>query len=937
MKKLLLLVSFVTFLHAAYCQQSYWQQKTDYKIAVTLNDADNSITGFETIDYYNNSPDTLHFIWLHLWPNAYKNDRTAFSDQLLENGRTDFYFSPENKKGYINRLSFKVGNLNAITEDHPQHQDIVKLLLPQPLPPGKMIKIETPFHIKLPYNFSRGGHVEQSYQLTQWYPKPAVYDKDGWHEMPYLDQGEFYSEFGKFDVEITVPDNYVVAATGNLQNEEERFWLKTKSNNSNKAATNTLPKENTVASSASTKTLRFTQDNVHDFAWFADKTFIVKQDTLQLASGKTVNTFAYFLPSNEKLWANSLTYIKNAITSKSNWLGEYPYDVVSVVDNASPAGGGMEYPTITLLNAGGSEKELESVINHEIGHNWFYGILATNERLYPWMDEGMNSYYDKKYYVEIATKSKDVKNKSSFTGNKIPEYIEENFLQTIIHLHKDQPINTTSENFSYVNYGLVAYTKSALWMKMLENELGTETFNKVMQAYFEKWKFKHPTPNDFKTVTKDVSGKSLTTLFSMLNTKGPLERPIKKQVKLTAFFNLKDADKYRYIAVSPAIGANYYDKLMIGALIHNYNVPPSNFQFVMAPLYATGTKKLNGIGRVEYNFFPSSKGDKLILSASGAKFTGGSFTDSTGTKNPLQFSKITPSIKYVFANKNARRNIKKFVQFKTFIINETGILFKRDFVNNIDVITYPKEQRYVNQLQFSFENNRALYPYKAVLQGDQGDGFVRLNFTGNYFFNYANKGGLNVRVFAGKFIYTGDKSFTNQFKTDAYHLNMSGPKGFEDYNYSNYFVGRNEFEGFSSQQIMNRDGFFKVRTDLLSSKIGKTDDWLGAVNLTTSIPKDVNPLELLPVKIPVKFFLDLGTYAEAWKKNSSTGRLLYDAGLQLSLFKNVLNVYFPLVYSKVYSDYFKSTITEKRFAKNISFSIDIQQLSASKLFSLPSL
>jgi hypothetical protein len=937
LKKLLLLISFVSFLHAAYCQQSYWQQKTDYKIAVTLNDADNSITGFEQINYYNNSPDTLQFIWLHLWPNAYKNDRTAFSDQLLENGRTDFYFSPENKKGYINKLSFKVGNLNAVTEDHPQHQDIVKLLLPQPLAPGKMIKIETPFHVKLPYNFSRGGHVEQSYQLTQWYPKPAFYDKDGWHEMPYLDQGEFYSEFGSFDVEITVPDNYVVAATGNLQNAEERIWLESRSNNTNKVGSKTLPKENAIASSATTKTLRYTQNNVHDFAWFADKTFIVKQDTLHLASEKVVNTFAYFLPSNERLWANSLTSIKKAIISKSDWLGEYPYDVVSVVDNASPTGGGMEYPTITLLDAGGSEKGLESVINHEIGHNWFYGILATNERLYPWMDEGMNSYYDKKYNTEIATKTNDGKNKSSFPSNKIPEYPEENFLQTIIHLNKDQPINTASENLSYINYGLIAYTKAALWMKTLENELGTETFNKVMQAYFEKWKFKHPTQNDFKTVAEEVSGKSLTALFSQLNTKGSIESPIKKQVKLTAFFNLKETDKNHYIAISPAIGANYYDKLMIGALVHNYNLPPSNFQFVLAPLYATGTKKMNGIGRVEYNFFPTAKGDKLIVSVSGAKFTGGSFTDSTGTKNPLQFSKITPSIKYVFANKNARSNIKKFVQFKTFMINETGILFKRDFVNNIDIISYPKEQRYVNQLQFSFKDNRALYPYNAVLQGDQGDGFVRLNFTGNYFFNYANKGGLNVRVFAGKFIYTGDKSFTNQFKTDPYHLNFSGPKGFEDYNYSNYFVGRNEFEGFSSQQIMNRDGFFKVRTDLLSSKIGKTDDWLGAVNLTTSIPKDVNPLELLPIKIPVKLFLDLGTYAEAWKKNNSTGRLLYDAGLQLTLFNNALNVYFPLVYSKVYSDYFKSTITEKRFAKNISFSIDIQQLSASKLFSLPSL
>ncbi|MEO7265536.1 MAG: hypothetical protein ABIW38_11515, partial [Ferruginibacter sp.] len=207
----------------------------------------------------------------------------------------------------------------------------------------------------------------------------------------------------------------------------------------------------------------------------------------------------------------------------------------------------------------------------------------------------------------------------------------------------------------------------------------------------------------------------------------------------------------------------------------------------------------------------------------------------------------------------------------------------------------------------------------------------RLNFTGNYFFNYPAKGGLNIRLFAGKFIYTSDKTFTTQFETDRYHLNMSGAKGYEDYTYSNYFIGRNEFEKFSSQQIMIRDGGFKVRTDLLSNKIGKTDDWLAAVNFTTTIPSSVNPFELMPFKLPIKAFLDLGSNAEGWKKDAPSGRFLYDAGLQLSLFNNVLNIYFPLLYSKVYKDYFKSTITEKRFLKNISFSIDVQNLSLKKL------
>ncbi|MEO7523104.1 MAG: hypothetical protein ABIT58_03375, partial [Ferruginibacter sp.] len=366
--------------------------------------------------------------------------------------------------------------------------------------------------------------------------------------------------------------------------------------------------------------------------------------------------------------------------------------------------------------------------------------------------------------------------------------------------------------------------------------------------------------------------------------------------------------------------------------IHNYTLPATRFQFCLVPLYATGSKELNGIGRLGYSWY-ANNGRKIELSVSGSKFTADQFTDSTGTKNNQPFYKIAPSLKYVFANKRPRSTVTKYIQWKTFFITETGLQFNRDTINQLDIISYPTKSRYLNQLQFVIENNRALYPYKGALQAEQADGFVRLNFTGNYFFDYASGGGLNLRFFAGKFIYTGDKTFLAQYQTDAYHLNLSGPKGSEDYTYSNYFVGRNEFEGFSNQQIMNRDGAFKVRTDLLADKIGKTDDWLTALNFTTTIPKKINPLQVLPIAIPIRIFFDIGTYAEAWKSDALTGKFLFDAGFQLSFFKDVLNVYFPVLYSKVYRDYFKSTITEKRFQKNISFSIDIQNISFRKLSS----
>ncbi len=929
LKKLLPFLLFSFCIINGYGQQNYWQQQVDVTINVALNDRAHSLAGVITMNYKNNSPDTLRYIWIHLWPNAYKNDKTAFSDQLLQNGRTDFYFSSEEQRGYINRLNFKVNDVTANTEDHPEHQDIIKLILPAPLAPGNNILIETPFHVKLPHNFSRSGHIGQSYQVTQWYPKPAVYDHKGWHPMPYLDQGEFYSEFGNYKVAITLPENYVVAATGLLKETitepaVDGNWL---ARNDQALTIDSTP------SSPNNKTLVYTQDSVHDFAWFADKNFEVLKDTLMLGN-RSIEVYAYYNKANKKDWANSIAYIKSATRTKSEWLGEYPYPVVSVVEKAGkPDGGGMEYPTITLISKTVNEKMLDYLINHEVGHNWFYGILASNERTHPWMDEGMNSYYDqrysKQYYGRFSPDMIDMN--ASFLKKRAPADIQQTVLETISRIKKDQPINTHSEKFSLLNYGMIAYYKTAGWMQLLEKELGQPVFDSVMQTYFRLYQFKHPYPEDFKRTAAMVSGKNLDSIFNLLATKGSLQSPVKKDLRFATFGSLHETDKHNYVFLTPAAGFNYYDKFMLGVGLHNYTLPLNRLRFFVAPMYATGTKTLNGMGRIAYTAYTGSKGQQLVLSVAGARFTGDSFRDSTGTNNYQPFSKIVPAAKFVFANKDPRSMVTKYVQWKTFFITETALLFQRDTGLQVDVISYPKEKRTLHQLEFVVENNRVLYPYKVAVQGAQGDGFVRTDVTANYYFNYAKGGGMNVRFFAGKFFYTGNKSFLTQFQTDPYHLNMTGPKGYEDYNYSNYFYGRNEFEGFANQQIMIRDGAFKVRTDLLSSKIGKTDDWLSAMNFTTTVPTKVNPLSVLPFKLPLRVFADIGTYAEAWKKNAGTPKFLFDAGLQLSFLKNTVNVYMPVFYSKVYSDYFKSTIPDKRFLKNISFSIDVQNISLKRL------
>ncbi len=937
-------------------QQKYWQQKVDYYIQVSLNDKERSLDAFEKINYTNNSPDTLQFIWFHLWPNAYKNDKTAFSNQLLENGRTDFYFSNNDQRGYINRLDFRTKDVVLRTEPHPKHIDIIKVVLNKPLAPGKSIEITTPFHVKLPFNFSRGGYIGNAFQVTQWYPKPAVYDSKGWHEMPYLDQGEFYSEFGNFNVEITAPETYIIAASGKLTDDKayDKLVLLGKSDPYlqqpyldykkslekkvvKKPVKKTLPKsKNTKAKTLTnevkpvdtavlvkTKTHFYSLENAVDFAWFAAKDYIVRYAELD-RYGKKLGVFSYAHPFQIEGTKYDALYAGEAVDFYSDELGDYPYNTVSVVSSPSIENfsGGMEYPAITLISMPTTTAESRrDVIVHEVGHNWFQAVIASNEREYPWMDEGMNSYYEQKFMSR--TKPDTI---GGFLGKRIPDDEMKLLLDAITSVKKDQPINTHSAKLTEANYGMIAYAKASEWMKELAKYENADAFEQAMKDYYAKWKFRHPYPEDFKSVVdenfKRYSAKNTNTVFAKLDTTGYLTiQPVNKKTKLTFLFNLKNTDSINYISIAPAIGTNKYDGAMIGGLIHNYQLPFKKFNFLVAPLYATRSKKFNVMGRLSYNIYTPK--DWIEVSGSIAKYSMDDFENSDGSKVIQQVQRIVPSVKWTKYDNDLRSLGKWIFNARTFLLQEDALNF-----NGMNA-TAQSFNTYINQLSITRRDDRVLYPYNLNLTVEQGKQFVRAGFTGKYFFNYDAKGnGVEARLFAGKFFYTKPKTFITEFETGRYHFQLTGPKGDEDYTYSNYFMGRNEFEGFYSQQIMQRDGFFKIRVDQFSNKV-TSDDWLSALNLSSTIPDKINPLSALPFKIPLKVFLDVGTYSAAWKDEPATGKFLYDAGLQLTLFK-VVNIYAPIVYSKVYRDFLK-TLPDNNFWRNISFSIDIQDITLRKI------
>ena len=408
---------FIFFIFSVISAQEteYFQQNVDYNIEVTLNDTNHTLTAFEKLIYSNNSPDTLDFIWFHIWPNAYKDDSTAYAKQAGENSR--FAKSDSSERGFIDSLDFSVDGQKVVWENHPDWIDVIKVYLNDPLYPGGSVTIETPFFVKIPLVFSRLGHTGKHYEITQWYPKPAVYDHKGWHPMPYLNQGEFYSEFGSFNVKITLSKNYRIMATGDLvDGEEEYAWLDSLTIIAD--SIQNMPEkdfENWVKSQSKgesgekdsdsinleMKTLHFRQTRVHDFAWFADEKWLVQKGNLSLDdSMRNVTLWSFYLPKNAATWENSIEYLHDSGYWYSRYYGDYPYNHITAVDGDLSAGGGMEYPNITVIASMPSKQMLEMVIMHEVGHNWFYGILGSNERYHTWMDEGLNEYSFIRYWQD---------------------------------------------------------------------------------------------------------------------------------------------------------------------------------------------------------------------------------------------------------------------------------------------------------------------------------------------------------------------------------------------------------------------------------------------------------------------------------------------------------------------------------------------------------
>jgi hypothetical protein len=487
---------------------NYWQQRVDYGIRASLDTVAQRVTGQERITYTNNSPDTLRYLWLQVEQNLFNSasrgarlfdQSSRFGTHGAEVGVTLTRVSQPATAAARGQVAQHATELKYLVNGTMMKVDLAK-----PLPPHGRQVLEIAWSFPFGPNSNRMGIelIDGSYvyEVAQWYPRLAVYDDvRGWNTEQYLGQGEFYLEYGSFDVSLTVPANMLVAATGTLVNPLQVLTPAQRKRLERARSSDTTVvirgKEeigdpaSRPASASGTLTWHFTADSVRDFAWAAARHFV--WDAAQANDGKTL-AMSFYPPSAE-IWKESTQFVRFAVESYSDWY-PYPYPVAINVNGIE---GGMEYPMIVFCHNRTDGPALFSVTDHEIGHTWFPMVVGSNERLYAWMDEGLNTFMN---YYDWEKKYAGTYNRRANPGLYIPFALS----------GREDPIMTPADRING-DLSTTAYTKPGLGLVLLRDHIvGRNRFDPSFRQYISRWAYKHPTPADFFRSMEDGVGEDLS-------------------------------------------------------------------------------------------------------------------------------------------------------------------------------------------------------------------------------------------------------------------------------------------------------------------------------------------------------------------------------------------------------------------------------------------
>ena len=471
---------FVLICYFSGFSQNYWQQAVDYKMNVEMNVEDYTYTGEQQLTYTNNSPETLHKVFYHLYFNAFQPGSEMAA--RVNNGKdknTRFNVNIDsinyNQQGYLKVYDLKQDgkSIQSVLSG-----TILEVTLIEPIKPGNSTIFSLNFEGKVPDLIRRSGKNSSegvALSMAQWYPKMAEYDYEGWNAEPYLGR-EFHGVWGNFDVRITLNKKFTVAASGYLQNPEEVGHGY--SEGKGKAKKKKL-------------SWHFYAPNVHDFTWSADPNYI--HDTFLGPNGVELHFFYVDNPKYNSTWKKLQPKTAELMEFFNKRLGEYPYKQYTVAQGGD---GGMEYAMMTLITGNRSYESLLGVTAHELAHSWFQHVLATNEMKYEWMDEGFTTYISTLAVEEMLNKKALFPFSSSY----------DNYFY-LVSSGKEEPQQTNANRYIYnMAYEISAYSKGAIFLAQLGYIIGESKLNKTLKSYFEEFKFKHPTPNDFRRVAERISG-----------------------------------------------------------------------------------------------------------------------------------------------------------------------------------------------------------------------------------------------------------------------------------------------------------------------------------------------------------------------------------------------------------------------------------------------
>ncbi|MEM7574296.1 MAG: M1 family metallopeptidase [Bacteroidota bacterium] len=467
-------------------QYGYWQQQVDYDMEIDFDIRKHRYNGQQRLTYTNNSPDTLDRVFYHLYFNAFQpgsmmDVRSRTIQDADERVGSRISGLSEKEIGYqrVSSLTQDGQALNFVTEG-----TILEVELARPIMPGQTTVFEMEWEAQVPLQIRRSGRDSRegiSYSMSQWYPKLAEYDYQGWHANPYIAR-EFHGVWGDFDVTISIDRDYIIGGTGYLQNPEEIGYG---------YAPDPRGRNRKLS-------WHFKAPNVHDFVWGADPDYI--HTTLDRPNGTTLH---FFYQDNEEFndnWEALPRIMNEAFNYIEAHYGPYPYEQYSFIQGGD---GGMEYPMATLITG---ERRLASLVGvsvHELMHTWYQMLLATNEALYPWMDEGFTSWASAEVMNHLRAEGlipgQAVENPHSYAG-----------LRGFRGSGLQEPLSTHADHFNTnAAYGVGSYTKGSVWLEQLRYIIGEEAFSSTLLRYYWEWRFKHPTVNDFVRVAEKESGLEL--------------------------------------------------------------------------------------------------------------------------------------------------------------------------------------------------------------------------------------------------------------------------------------------------------------------------------------------------------------------------------------------------------------------------------------------